>query len=600
MNRFNTRFHVFGACTLSLAIAACGGGDDDDGNNTTPDAGQNTNADAAVTPVPDAAIDFDATPVADCADCVAEAACDDTGEQAVCECPEFFVGDGTVAGTGCAAAIIDECADGTDTCGDAFCVDAEIGFTCHQLVATNPFAGEIAIFNPNALLDGRFDDLETDIDCDGPAIASQFTVAEDGDPAVVITGLTGLARHPGTGVLYTIYKVTGETGRVLGILDATTGLITRVGNTGDNVSALAFDADNNLFAATGQGGTTSDSLWLVDQADGALTLITDLPDGSDGTIIGFNEADGFIYHLGGRDTNPGADLLDVTVDATDPLNIIITSTRTTVTRGGFNFDEPFGLVSGWPNSGSMGLVNLDSEFVNITFDSSVIATPTLNASVVAGVSTSLPCNPGPSIEGTISNLKGIALTEVVIVPLADGEACTANVQCEGVCDILVSNQCEPVNTCGNGIVEGVETCDDGNTDDADGCEGDCGVVLLADGETCGTDYECLNICDSQDSNTCEPADTCGNGNVEGAEECDDGNIVSGDGCEDNCVIAPLADGQPCTDSAQCAGVCDTLDSNTCEPVDTCGNGTLEGVEECDDGNINDADGCSAACLNELL
>tara|TARA_R110002096_G_scaffold433381_2_gene651990 strand:+ start:31709 stop:33328 length:1620 start_codon:yes stop_codon:yes gene_type:complete len=536
MNRFETFFNIFGACTLGLAIAACGGGDDDDGNNATPDAGVNTNADAAVTPVPDAAIDFDATPVADCADCVEEATCDDSGEQAVCECPQFFEGDGTVAGTGCVATVADECADGTDTCGESFCIDADIGFTCNQLITTSPYSAEYLVINPEAFLAGRFDNAETEVECDGPAVAAQRTLTDSVDPALEITGTTGLARHPDTGVLYIVYKVAGVDGRPLGTLDAATGVITSIGNTGDNVSALAFDGDGNLFASSGDGATTSESLFLVDQATAALTLITDLPDGSDGTIIGFNEADGFLYHLGGRDTNPGADLIDVTVDSTDPLNIIITSSKATVARGGYNFDEPFGLISGWPSSGGMGLVNLDNELVDITFDPTDPALPTLDATLVEGVSTTAPCTPGPSAEAPSSYMRGIALAARIVTPLADGEACTANFECEGVCDIVASNQCEPVNTCGNGIIEGVETCDDGNTDDADGCEGDCGVILLADGETCGTDYECINVCDSLGSDTCEPADTCGNGNLEGAEECDDGNTDDGDGCSLACVI----------------------------------------------------------------
>lgn len=57
--------------------------------------------------------------------------------------------------------------------------------------------------------------------------------------------------------------------------------------------------------------------------------------------------------------------------------------------------------------------------------------------------------------------------------------------------------------CGNGGVEGTEACDDGNTQDGDGCSSAC---------------------------TIEPA-VCGDGVVQSDEECDDGNDIGDDGCE---------------------------------------------------------------------
>ena len=65
--------------------------------------------------------------------------------------------------------------------------------------------------------------------------------------------------------------------------------------------------------------------------------------------------------------------------------------------------------------------------------------------------------------------------------------------------------------CGNGIKEGGEECDDGNTINGDGCESDC---------------------------TISP-DECGNGVFEEwAEECEDGNTIDDDGCEGDCTIKP--------------------------------------------------------------
>jgi cysteine-rich repeat protein len=100
---------------------------------------------------------------------------------------------------------------------------------------------------------------------------------------------------------------------------------------------------------------------------------------------------------------------------------------------------------------------------------------------------------------------------------------------------------EPEPCCGDGVKEGDEECDDGNTADGDGCSAEC---------------------------TIEPPPCCGDGVREGDEECDDGNTADGDGC-----------------SAQC----------TIEPSGCCGNGVVEAGEACDDGNTSDGDTCSSDC-----
>ncbi len=60
--------------------------------------------------------------------------------------------------------------------------------------------------------------------------------------------------------------------------------------------------------------------------------------------------------------------------------------------------------------------------------------------------------------------------------------------------------------CGNGSLDAGEECDDGNSNNGDGCSDQC-VIEFA----------------------------CGDGNVDAGEECDDGNTASGDGCSDQCT-----------------------------------------------------------------
>jgi cysteine-rich repeat protein len=97
----------------------------------------------------------------------------------------------------------------------------------------------------------------------------------------------------------------------------------------------------------------------------------------------------------------------------------------------------------------------------------------------------------------------------------------------------------PSATCGNGQKEGTEQCDDGNTNNNDGCSNACRLPV------------------------------CGNGVREGVEECDDGNTRNGDSCTSQCRNAGVAS--------------------------VCGNGIREGSEECDDGNASNTDLCSTTC-----
>jgi cysteine-rich repeat protein len=70
--------------------------------------------------------------------------------------------------------------------------------------------------------------------------------------------------------------------------------------------------------------------------------------------------------------------------------------------------------------------------------------------------------------------------------------------------------------CGDGHVTGGEECDDGNTNNCDGCSAQC------------------------------RSEICGNGKTECAEGCDDGNTTSGDGCSSTCEEEPAVACSPDT------------------------------------------------------
>lgn len=190
--------------------------------------------------------------------------------------------------------------------------------------------------------------------------------------------------------------------------------------------------------------------------------------------------------------------------------------------------------------------------------------------------------------------------------------------------------------CRDGVVEGLEECDDGNTVNTDDCRNDCrlptcgdGLVSTGIGEECeppGTvtcDDACYRVvvearcgdgtrtgteaCDDgnqDDGDGCSALCTierCGDGVEQAGEECDDGNVMPGDGCSPACLLPACGDGyvddgEGCDDGNVASG--DGC-SAECQPeISGCGDGAVTGAEECDDGNRVNDDGCSTTCRTE--
>jgi cysteine-rich repeat protein len=159
--------------------------------------------------------------------------------------------------------------------------------------------------------------------------------------------------------------------------------------------------------------------------------------------------------------------------------------------------------------------------------------------------------------------------------------------------------------CGDGFIKaGEEACDDGNPSNEDGCLSDCTAARCGDGfvnpevEACddanaSNDDSCLNDC---------TAARCGDGFVNPeAEACDDGNPSNEDGCLNECVLATCGDGFVNPEAEACDDGND-LDTDSCVAgcnLATCGDGFVwsedGGDEECDLTPVTNRDDCDAFC-----
>ena len=174
---------------------------------------------------------------------------------------------------------------------------------------------------------------------------------------------------------------------------------------------------------------------------------------------------------------------------------------------------------------------------------------------------------------------------------------------DGACDSglsCIDALCQPY-LCGNGVLEVLEACDDGNDITTDACQPDCTESKCGDGFV----QEGVEACDLGADNSNEGAcrldcalQTCGDGFVGPGEACDDGNPDDADACTNKCSLASCGDGV-----VQEGEACDDgNDSNadaclvSCVAA-VCGDGqVLANIEACDDGNASNTDGCLTNCL----
>ncbi len=135
-------------------------------------------------------------------------------------------------------------------------------------------------------------------------------------------------------------------------------------------------------------------------------------------------------------------------------------------------------------------------------------------------------------------------------------------------------------TCGNGMMEPGEACDDGFTTACGDCNADCSAP--GTGSTCGDGVVCedTEVCDDGFTTACGDCNetctltgtgsTCGDGDVcPDTEACDDGFTTSCGACNDTCT-AP-GTGSTCGDNTVCPDteMCDDGNTLPCSPTALC-------------------------------
>jgi len=282
----------------------------------------------------------------------------------------------------------------------------------------------------------------------------------------------------------------------------------------------------------------------------------------------------------------------------------------------------------------------------------------------------------PCHAGACDRTTGQCSTQVLAdgTPCDDGNACTQGDACMGgscaggspvVCPIdpacgaagtcdRVTGKCGApggASVCGDGVVQGCETCDDGNTNDGDGCSSTCHFETCSNGlssrtaqalrfswlgRSCGGNADIVFSLNGTEVARAALATSCDCSPGVGTLEVTDPSLLARakDGTNDFAVSTtgdlawavvevrtPAGNrvqkawdasgdyGNPwhrptnlCSAGVQSGVQADTffgLQSTGGGHCATCGNGVAEFGEECDDGNKVNGDGCSSSCKYEI-
>lgn len=176
--------------------------------------------------------------------------------------------------------------------------------------------------------------------------------ATSSNTSVTLSGMNGMAVHPCTGDIYVVVKPsTGP--RRLGIIDPATGIVTDIGSMGDNFAGITIMNDTLMYGVTGDGASTSESLFRVNMATGATTFLSALGNGDDGESIVANPDNNLIYHLSGL----GTPNVDEIFESINPTTFAVTP----ITLSGYGMDEVFGTT--YLGNGKILVANINAEFI---------------------------------------------------------------------------------------------------------------------------------------------------------------------------------------------------------------------------------------------
>ncbi|HLK09779.1 MAG TPA: choice-of-anchor Q domain-containing protein [Candidatus Binatia bacterium] len=222
----------------------------------------------------------------------------------------------------------------------------------------------------------------------------------------------------------------------------------------------------------------------------------------------------------------------------------------TLTSRGFNLiHDTTGCTFDGDTSGD--LIDMEAKLAPLQDDGGPTPTHALLAGSAA-IDAANPAPPGsgdPACEAT--DQRGVTRPQGPRCDIGAFEACAA----AGSAGAAMVGTC--AGSCGNGVVDPGEQCDDGpaNGTPGDPCDATCHRAHPGTGA----------------------AATCGNGILEPGEQCDDGNTANGDGCSSSCQLeSPLSCHPTPCDQGDCDATTRFANLNCILQTPMCGGESIPG------------------------
>lgn len=198
-----------------------------------------------------------------------------------------------------------------------------------------------------ALYSIRTDGALLTIEPSNGAVLSSVPITVAGDSVVNGNGLASAS----TGTLWGLLTLFGQPGRELVTIDPSNGVATRIGDTGNFFSALAFDGSGTLYGLTGFAAIQPAILYRLDTTTAAAESVLALTSAG-GHAIAFDHDDGLLYHAtGGLLEKVDLDLATITPVPTSGYPWFSAQGMTYTAGGSFLFTANFGLYLNLTSSG---------------------------------------------------------------------------------------------------------------------------------------------------------------------------------------------------------------------------------------------------------
>jgi hypothetical protein len=194
----------------------------------------------------------------------------------------------------------------------------------------SPATGQVRLFTLGGDDGVGYDPILNEIDLTTGLVVATVTITL---PGKTVESGTAIATHPETNVVYATLNIAGQTGRELVSIDPESGAATSIGNTGLNITSLAFGPGHALFAvAATTPAPPIGTLCVLSKADASVMTLTTL-NGGGGHSLAYDPTRDLLFHVGGRDDQR-------IMESVDPHTLEITP----ITLSGVDYDQMVGLT----------------------------------------------------------------------------------------------------------------------------------------------------------------------------------------------------------------------------------------------------------------